>query len=122
MTPYAVFFFSSGGVEENWTPRDIPVMRANVLIGFPLGGLLSLSIAGTAWLTLGPAMAKETFGERGWGYALSAESVGLLLTTAVMMRRRLERPLPLPESISRPVLRGGGPLPAGAHAAPMDRA
>ena len=46
-----------------------------------------------AWLTLGPAMAKETFGERGWGYALSAESVGLLLTTAVMMRRRLERPL-----------------------------
>src|SRR5918998_5720422 len=29
---------------------------------------------------------------------------------------RLERPLPLPESISLPVLRGGGPLPAGAAA------
>src|SRR3712207_8083912 len=28
---------------------------------------------------------------------------------------RLERPLPLPESIARPVLRGGGPLPAGAR-------
>jgi len=35
---------------------------------------------------------------------------------------RLERPLPLPESISRPVLHGGGPLPAGAAAKPMEKA
>jgi ubiquinol-cytochrome c reductase cytochrome b subunit len=35
---------------------------------------------------------------------------------------RLERPLPLPESIAKPVLRGGGPLPAGAMAKPMEKA
>ncbi|MBX6375410.1 MAG: cytochrome b/b6 [Acetobacteraceae bacterium] len=35
---------------------------------------------------------------------------------------RLERTLPLPESISRPVLRGGGPLPAGAAVKPMEKA
>jgi ubiquinol-cytochrome c reductase cytochrome b subunit len=35
---------------------------------------------------------------------------------------RFERTLPLPESISRPVLRGGGPLPAGAAAKPMEKA
>ena len=35
---------------------------------------------------------------------------------------RLERPLPLPESISLPVLRGGGPLPAGAMSKPMEKA
>ena len=35
---------------------------------------------------------------------------------------RLERPLPLPESIARPVLRGGGPLPAGAISKPMEKA
>ena len=46
-----------------------------------------------AWLTLGPVIAKGTIGERGWGYVLSAESIGLLLTTAIMLRRRLERPL-----------------------------
>ncbi len=35
---------------------------------------------------------------------------------------KLERPLPLPESISRPVIRkGGGPLPAGAAAKPMEK-
>ncbi len=35
---------------------------------------------------------------------------------------RLERPLPLPESIAKPVLRGGGPLPAGAMSKPMEKA
>jgi len=48
MTPYEVFFFSSGGVEEGWSEKDLGVMRANVFIGFPLGGLLSLAIAGVA--------------------------------------------------------------------------
>jgi ubiquinol-cytochrome c reductase cytochrome b subunit len=38
------------------------------------------------------------------------------------MLGRYERPLPLPESIARPVLRGGGPLPAGAAAQPMEKA
>lgn len=36
---------------------------------------------------------------------------------------KLERPLPLPESISRAVMgRGGGPLPSGAAANPMEKA
>jgi manganese transport protein len=48
MTPYEVFFFSSGGVEEGWTRSDLIEERANVLVGFPLGGVLSLAIAGLA--------------------------------------------------------------------------
>ena len=36
---------------------------------------------------------------------------------------KLERPLPLPESISRPVIGGGGgPMPSGAAAKPMEKA
>jgi ubiquinol-cytochrome c reductase cytochrome b subunit len=35
---------------------------------------------------------------------------------------KLERPFPLPLSISQPVLRGGGPLPVGAAAKPMEKA
>jgi Mn2+/Fe2+ NRAMP family transporter len=54
MTPYEVFFFSSGAVEEHWTPANLRINRANVYVGFPLGGLLSLAImAGTA-VVLGP--------------------------------------------------------------------
>lgn len=48
MTPYEVFFFSSGAVEDQWTRKDLILNRANVYIGFPLGGLLSLAIMGGA--------------------------------------------------------------------------
>ncbi len=54
MTPYEVFFFSSGGVEEKWTAKDLVTSRANVLVGFPLGGVLSLCIAGCAATVLLP--------------------------------------------------------------------
>jgi Mn2+/Fe2+ NRAMP family transporter len=54
MTPYEVFFFSSGAVEEHWTPRDLAVNRANVYLGFPLGGALSLAIMGAAALVFEP--------------------------------------------------------------------
>jgi Mn2+/Fe2+ NRAMP family transporter len=55
MTPYEVFFFSSGAVEERWTEKDLATNRANVLIGFPLGGLLSLAIMASADLIFRPA-------------------------------------------------------------------
>ena len=55
MTPYEVFFFSSGAVEEGWTVKDLLQERINVLIGFPLGGLLSVSIAACAAVVLLPA-------------------------------------------------------------------
>lgn len=54
MTPYEVFFFSSGAVEDGWTERDLGENRINVLIGFPLGGILSLAIMTCAHLVLAP--------------------------------------------------------------------
>jgi len=54
MTPYEVFFFSSGAVEEGWTRSDLMVNRANVYIGFPLGGLLSLTLMVMATLFFEP--------------------------------------------------------------------
>ena len=54
MTPYEVFFFSSGAVEEGWTRADLMVNRANVYIGFPLGGVISLALMGGAALFLAP--------------------------------------------------------------------
>jgi Mn2+/Fe2+ NRAMP family transporter len=57
MTPYEVFFFSSGAVEERWSTKDLNLNRANVFIGFPLGGLLSVAIMAAAALVLRPAGA-----------------------------------------------------------------
>lgn len=60
MTPYEVFFFSSGGVEEKWTKKDLGTERANVLIGFPLGGTLSIAIAACAAVVLLPQAIEVT--------------------------------------------------------------
>jgi Mn2+/Fe2+ NRAMP family transporter len=54
MTPYEVFFFSSGAVEEGWTRKDLITNRMNVYVGFPLGGLLSLALMASAALFLAP--------------------------------------------------------------------
>lgn len=54
MTPYEVFFFSSGAIEERWTKKDLGLSRLNVALGFPLGGLLSVSIAACAAVVLMP--------------------------------------------------------------------
>ncbi|NGP09137.1 divalent metal cation transporter [Rhodococcus sp. 14C212] len=54
MTPYEVFFFSSGAVEERWTVADLARSRVNVAVGFPLGGILSIAIAGCAAVVLLP--------------------------------------------------------------------
>jgi hypothetical protein len=51
------------------------------------------AIQAGAWFTLGPPRAEATFGAQGWGLILSAESVGLIVTTIVLLRRRLQRPL-----------------------------
>lgn len=78
MTPYEVFYFSSGGVEEGWSVKDLRLMRLNVLIGFPLGGLLSLSIAGCAALVLQPAgISVDGLGQVGLPVAVALGKVGI---------------------------------------------
>lgn len=78
MTPYEVFFFSSGGVEERWTVEDLGTMRANVFIGFPLGGLLSLAIAGCAAVVLQPhGIMVDTLGETALPVAEALGKIGV---------------------------------------------
>jgi Mn2+/Fe2+ NRAMP family transporter len=80
MTPYEVFFFSSGGVEERWTAKDLGVMRANVFVGFPLGGLLSLAVAGSTAMVFGPLDASvDTLGQVGLPVAVALGKLGLAL-------------------------------------------
>lgn len=57
-------------------------------------GVLNAIYAG-AWSTLGPTLAKDnpSLGEQGWGFAVSAEAVGLLVMTLVMLRARVRHPL-----------------------------
>jgi Mn2+/Fe2+ NRAMP family transporter len=78
LSPYEVFFFSSGGVEEKWGPKELPVMRANVFVGFPLGGLLALTLMAVAAAVYQPLDVKlDTLGQVALPAATTLGRVGL---------------------------------------------
>ena len=89
MTPYEVFFFSSGAVEERWSTKDLGIERANVFIGFPLGGVLSIAIAACAAVVLLPQAIEVTtlsqivlpVSQAGGQLALAFVIVGILAAT-----------------------------------------
>jgi manganese transport protein len=80
MTPYEVYFYSSGGIEEQWGPKDLGLNRANAMIGYGLGGLLSfaLMIVGGA-LFLGKGIEPEFLGSITMGTEAPLGQIGLLL-------------------------------------------
>jgi Mn2+/Fe2+ NRAMP family transporter len=54
LVPYQVIFFTSGGREEQWTPKKMGEMRLNAFLGFPLGAVLSLALMAAAVPVLQP--------------------------------------------------------------------
>jgi Mn2+/Fe2+ NRAMP family transporter len=80
MTPYEVYFYSSGGVEERWGPKDIGLNRANAIVGYGLGGTLSIAlmIVG-ATVFLGHGISPEHLGTIALGAGDPLGKVGLLL-------------------------------------------
>ena len=79
LTPYEVYFYSSGGIEDRWTPKDIGLNRANAIIGYGLGGFLSfaLMITGAA-LFLGHGISPEHLGTIALGAENPLGRIGLL--------------------------------------------
>ncbi len=80
MTPYEVYFYSSGGVEERWGPKDLGLNKVNAMIGYGLGGFLSfaLMIVGGA-LFLEQGIEPEFLGSITLGAEVPLGQIGLLL-------------------------------------------
>ena len=80
MTPYEVYFYSSGAVEERWGPKDLGLNKLNSIIGYGLGGFLSIAlmIVGGA-LFLGQGIEPEFLGSIALGAEVPLSQVGLLL-------------------------------------------
>ena len=60
LMPYEIYFYSSGAVEEGWDESDMKVNRANSIIGFSLGGLISVAILIASAQVLKPAGISPT--------------------------------------------------------------
>ena len=55
MFPYEVYFYSSGGIEEEWGPKDLLTNRVTSIVGMGLGSLLAISILANSAQLFGPA-------------------------------------------------------------------
>ena len=80
MTPYEVYFYSSGGIEDRWSVKDIGLNRANAIVGYALGGFLSLAlmIVGAA-VFLRHGINPEHLGTIALGAEEPIGKIGLLL-------------------------------------------
>ena len=80
MTPYEVYFYSSGGVEDRWSVKDLGLNRANAIVGYSLGGFLSLAlmiVGATVFLRHG--INPEHLGTIALGAEQPLGKIGLLL-------------------------------------------
>jgi manganese transport protein len=55
MFPYEVYFYSSGGIEEQWGPKDMLTNRLTSIIGMGLGSTLAIAILANSAQLFGPA-------------------------------------------------------------------
>ena len=55
MFPYEAYFYSSGGIEEEWGPKDLMTNQVTTTVGFGLGSLLAIAILASSAQLFGPA-------------------------------------------------------------------
>lgn len=76
-------------LREGWTLFRSTTWLWVVVLAF---GALN-AISSGALHTLGPRLARDTIGITGWGYALSAEAIGLLVAAVILLRMSIRYPL-----------------------------
>lgn len=86
MFPYEVYFYSSGGIEEEWGPKDLLTNRVTATVGFGLGSLLAIAILSNSAQLFGPAnVGPEIPGTAAMQAAIPFGKTGLLLALLGML-------------------------------------
>src|SRR5207237_2465880 len=60
VSPYEVYFYSSGGVEDGWTEKDLGINRLTAVLGFGIGALLAIAILSVSAEVLRPRAIDPT--------------------------------------------------------------
>lgn len=80
LMPYQIYFYSSGGIEEKWKPKDLLNNKLNTYIGFGLGALVVIGIIIMSANTLMPHAVSPNFvGTPLLGVLASLGQVGMLV-------------------------------------------
>jgi len=84
--PYETYFYSSGGIEEQWGPKDLGTNRVTSIVGMSLGSLLAISILANSAQLFGPAnVGPEIPGSAALEVAIPFGRTGLLLALLGML-------------------------------------
>ena len=76
-------------LREGWTAFRSRTWLWVVVLAFTV--INAAEAAG--WNTLGPAIADDTFGRAGWGFVLAAQTLGMFVCGALLLRLRFRQPL-----------------------------
>ena len=83
--PYEVYFYSSGGIEEHWSQKDLTANRITTIVGFALGSLLAISLLVNAAVLFAPRhIDPQMPGTVALQAAIPFGKIGLLLALAGM--------------------------------------
>jgi Mn2+/Fe2+ NRAMP family transporter len=86
MFPYEVYFYSSGGIEEQWGPKDLLTNRLTSVLGMGLGSLLAISILSSSAQLFGPInVGPEVPGTAALEAAIPFGKWGLILALLGML-------------------------------------
>jgi manganese transport protein len=86
MFPYEAYFYSSGGIEEEWGPKDLLTNRVTTTVGFGLGSLLAIAILASSAQLFGPVnVGPEVPGSAALEAAIPFGRTGLALALLGML-------------------------------------
>ena len=86
MFPYEAYFYSSGGIEEEWGPKDLTTNRVTSILGMALGSLLAIAILANSAQLFSPAEVNpELPGSTAMQAAIPFGGTGLLLALFGML-------------------------------------
>jgi Mn2+/Fe2+ NRAMP family transporter len=84
--PYEAYFYSSGGIEEEWGPKDLPNNRLTTTVGFALGSLLAITILAISAQLFKPAdVGPQVLGSSALEVAIPLGRAGLLVALLGML-------------------------------------
>ena len=80
MFPYELYFYSSGGIEDGWSKKDLAVNRVTTMFGFGLGSTIAIAILClAAWLFGSRGISPDMIGTVVMQPGLAFGKLGILL-------------------------------------------
>ena len=86
ISPYLMYFYSSGAIEDEWDESYIPINRVIAVVGMTFGGVLSMAVLIAAALALKPqGIDVKTFEQTALVVTTALPRWGLFLFAASML-------------------------------------